>query len=244
MKKLFVLMKKDIYNALTEKTSLLMISVSVCFCPILYYLVGADMMKNAGIYIASMFSFFNLAILPMSVFPLIIAEEKENQTLAVLKRSGIGDGLFLLSKALTVIVLELLCSAVIFFFCGPERSWFPIYQVFNFLITAALLPVGGIVALYAKDKNSANVYATFGVLFMMCVPVFSIEMERLGVFSKVLPTTLLTSVFYPMVSGVTVGPSEIVLSVVVWSLWSAAGYIAWIVIYKKKGGIQISNSVN
>ena len=116
MKKMWVLIGKDIRDGLTEKTSLQMLCVPVVFTVIFKYLVFSR--GDVTIfYILWMCTFFNVALLPMCLFPLLVTQEKETHTLPVLIRSGVSEQKMLLSKAAATLCIELISAALMGIIC-------------------------------------------------------------------------------------------------------------------------------
>lgn len=235
IKKWMNLFQKDVRDSLTEKTSLLMISVSIVFEIILNFL--SLYMEFEYPYTANllMCSVFNLAILPMCIFPLLVAEEKEKQTASVLYRMGISERAFLMSKAAAAVAVELAVGVLLCLIVGIGYRLILVHALCNLFAAIALLPFGGIVAIYAADKNSVNVYCTAGVLFMMMAPIFSVAGGKLLFLNRWLPSCLVTEVYLPLMLEITPGGKDIVSAAGVTLAWFVGGMLIFYILYRKNG---------
>lgn len=234
MKKMWVLIGKDIRDGLTEKTSLQMICVPVVFTLVFKYLVFS--IENVTIlYILWICTFFNVALLPMCVFPLLVTQEKEKHTLPILCRSGVSVREILLSKAAATLCIELLSAALMGIICDLEVRRLVFYLAVNIVVSVVLLPFGGIVGIFAVDKNSTNVYSTFGVLFMMINPLFTIGAGMWSKLGKILPSSLLSEVFFPWIFEGRFSAGQLMMYIGAAAVWMAAGGLTFCVLYKKFG---------
>lgn len=235
MKKMFVLIRKDIRDAVTEKTSLLMASVPIVFSILFKYIVFA-VGKEILWYILYSCSFYNIALMPMCVFPLLVTQEKEKQTLPVLLRSGVSRREMLGAKAAAATGIELFSAAVIALVCELNLWQLVSYLALNVLISVCLLPIGGIVGIFAVDKNSTNVYSTFGVLFMMLTPLFSIaRIDVLGDVCRLLPSALFSEVYFPWIHTGELSWQQLTVSGGITVVWFIAGWFIYLYLLKKYG---------
>lgn len=235
VKKMSVLIRKDIRDAVTEKTSLLMVSVPIVFSVLFKYIVFA-VGKEMLWYILYLCSFFNIALMPMCVFPLLVTQEKEKRTLPVLLRSGVSRREILGAKAAAAIGIEFVSAAVIGLVCELNLWQLVSYLALNILISVCLLPIGGIVGIFAVDKNSTNVYSTFGVLFMMITPLFSIErINVLGDVCRLFPSALFSEVYFPWIQTGGLSWQQLAVSGGVTVVWFIAGGFIYLFLLKKYG---------
>ena len=154
-----------------------------------------------------------------------------------LLRAGVTPGAFLASKALTALCVELFCSILICLINGVVAQ-IGLCLICNLLAVLTLLPVGGLVGILAKDKNTVNVYSSFPVFFMMLAPSFFFLGGPLQTIRKILPSALLTEVLQPVFLGETPTAFDLVLAslaLAVCLVWIAVGYVVFHIFYKKRG---------
>lgn len=153
----------------------------------------------------------------------------------MLYRMGVQESEFIASKAVAATVVELVCGILLCLIAGVHNQMTAVHMLCNLSAVIAMLPFGGIVAIYAADKNSVNVYSTAGVFFMMLAPIFSMAGERAALINKILPSCPVTEVFVPLILGQTHAPGNILKAVGVTVLWFTAGMLIFYIIYKKNG---------
>ena len=105
----------------------------------------------------------------------------------------------------------------------------------NLLATLTLLPVGGLVGILAKDKNTVNVYSSFPVFFMMLAPIFFFLGSPLQTIKKIFPSTLLTEVLQPVFLGAMPVTSDLILASLVTAAWIAAGWTVFFLVFRRHG---------
>ena len=85
MKKMWSLLKKDLWTSFTDKTIVLML-----FTPVLLGIIFKIVTYDEWMILLTM-SLFNLVLAPLCNFPLLITEEKERGTLPLLFRSKVTE---------------------------------------------------------------------------------------------------------------------------------------------------------
>ena len=65
---------------------------------------------------------FNIVLVPLTDFPLLLVEEKERDTLSLLFRSGVTLAQFAAAKAVACLVVGELMAVVVFLIAGADMS--------------------------------------------------------------------------------------------------------------------------
>lgn len=234
IKRFLTLVKKDVRDCFTEKTALLMTAVPVVFALVFRLLFSDGGYGDMAEWITLVCLLFNLSLLPLSVLPLLIGEEKEQGTVPALLRAGVTPAAFLGSKALTALIVELFCSFLICLINGVTAQ-IGLCLLCNLLAALTLLPIGGLVGILAKDKNTVNVYSSFPVFFMMLAPIFFFLGSPLQTIKKFFPSTLLTEVLQPMFLGEAPPTSDLILASLVTAVWIAAGWTVFFWLFRRYG---------
>ena len=86
MKKMWTLLKKDLWTSFTDKTIVLML-----FTPVMLGIIFRIVTYDTWMILLTM-SLFNLVLAPLCNFPLLITEEKDRGTLPLLFRSKVTVG--------------------------------------------------------------------------------------------------------------------------------------------------------
>lgn len=247
-KRIIALTKKDIITCFTNKSSLMMLITPFFFC-IFYSWILAGRDTNLEEYFILLLSCqFNLSIAPVSILPTLIAEEKEAGTMGILYRAGVGKKEFLCAKMASVMAIMLGEALLMFVFTKTDAAFLLPYLLLHILIAVALLPLGLIVAVIARDQNSASVYSTIPVIVLMACPVFSDELDVLRQLSAFLPTYALSEILVPYMkkSAPRVGTGVFmenptwftesgVLAIICCVVWLCLGMYIFLCLYRKKG---------
>ena len=228
MKRMWTLLKKDIWTSFTDKTILLM-----AFTPAILAMIFRMVYFDPWMLILTT-GLFNIVLVPLTDFPLLLVEEKERDTLSLLFRSGVTLAQFAAAKAVACLVVGELMAVVVFLIAGADMSLLPEYLLIHLAGVTALLPWGFLTGAYAKDQNSVNVYAAVSVVAVYVAPVFSYWNVAFGRVAEFLPTGILGVVLkklQPMEGFMDV---SLVWGGAVCAVWFLAGIASLFVIRKKR----------
>ena len=228
MKRMWTLLKKDIWTSFTDKTILLM-----AFTPAILAMIFRMVYFDPWMLILTT-GLFNIVLVPLTDFPLLLVEEKERDTLSLLSRSGVTLAQFAAAKAVACLVVGELMAVVVFLIAGADMSLLPEYLLIHLAGVTALLPWGFLTGVYAKDQNSVNVYAAISVVAVYVAPVFSYWNVAFGRVAEFLPTGILGVVLkkiQPMEGFMDV---SLAWGSAVCVFWFLAGLAVLLVIRKKR----------
>lgn len=230
-KRLYTLMKKDIVTCFTDKTTLIMLAMPVFFC--VFCTMTMESLRDG--YILILCSIFNLSLTSICILPTLIADEKDKGTIIILYRAGVSNREFVGAKVGVVMMLTFVIALLMFFATHADTRALFVYLILNMMAAATLIPIGAIVAIFAKDQNSANVYSTLPILIFMLCPAFALESDVCKQFSKILPTNMIPAILFDYLKGPVPFTREFVFSLVVCLIWFFIGCVVFLYLYKKKG---------
>lgn len=236
-KRIYTLMKKDLVTCFTNKTILLMLVTPLFFCIFYSWILenrgfGNDMEQYFVLLLCCQ---FNLSIMPVSMLPTLIAEEKEKGTIETLYRAGVRNREFICAKMAAVMIVMIGMSMIMFVVTKTSPAYLLLYLLLHILIALVLLPIGLIVAVIAGDQNSANVYSTVPVVVLMVCPAFSYEVGVLKRLSAFLPTNAISAILIPYIEKSVLFSRAGVLSVVCCTVWFILGMYIFHFFYRKTG---------
>lgn len=234
MKKMWTLLKKDLWTSFTDKTIVLML-----FTPVMLGIIFRIVTYDTWMILLTM-SLFNLVLAPLCNFPLLITEEKDRGTLPLLFRSKVTVGQFTASKAAASLLTGECMSAVVFFIAGADPALLPQYLLINLVCMASFLPYGFLTALYARDQNSVNVYSTLSVILAFVIPVFSYWNLAFGSIAVFIPTSFMGTVLSQVNPVEGFLDSSPVWSLAVCVIWFAAGLAILCAVRKKRAFFPVS----
>lgn len=228
MKKIWTLLKKDLWTFSTDKVLCTMVLIPP-FLAVVFRIVIDDPML-----VLLTCGLFNLVLSSTYLYPLLIAEEKGHGTIPLLVRSGVNERSFIVSKTAASFIQGMAAALVLFLISGAAPSVLPGYLAFNLFIMFCLLPYGLITALFAKEVNDVHVMATPGMCLFFIPPVFSAWALIFDTAAQFLPTGT-AEFFLPMLSYEygyrNVSPAQ---TLIVCPVWFAAGVIILYTIHRKR----------
>ena len=134
---------------------------------------------NAAFFGLSMGTLINIVFGGANTMCVLIAEEKEKNTLNVLITSTVSAMDFLLSNALAALTMTVVMNAIIYLICGVYVVPFPMFMLVTTLSGLASIALGAAVGLISKNQLSASsIIIPFVMVFMM-IPMFATFMPIL-----------------------------------------------------------------
>ncbi len=218
MGKFCTLLKKDLWASFQDK-----MVVTMLLCPVVLGLLFRFAIYGSWLILLAV-SVLNMVLAPLCSCPLLIAAEKEQGTLLLLRRSKVGAGEFIISKSAAAVLTGLIAAVLICVIAEADRAVLAEYLLVNFAVMISLMPFGLLTAVFAKDQNSLNVYPMPGVLLFYVLPVFSLFHPLFGELARWVPTG-----FYGVILDQTAPLEYRIIDVsYIWSgivcaVWFAAG---------------------
>ncbi len=228
------LIKKDFKNCVMNKNLLVSLAIPVLFC-VLYNYLFSDMIGMDGAYVLQLCAIMSIAIVPATILPMMIAEEKEKYTLRSLMLANVKGIEFLAAKLEVCLVLTLIDALLIFFLAGGEAEHLIVYIAAVLLASFGLSFLGAVTGLLAKDQSSAGTISTPLLLIIMIPPLFSGLNEVITKIAVLVPTTSFRTMFLSAVNGKDLFGKDNVIAFAVCIAWIVVGYVVFHVFYKRKG---------
>ena len=228
------LTKKDFKNCFSNKNLLASLAIPVGFC-ILYNYLFSGIVGLESTYVLQMCAIFAIAIVPTTILPVMIAEEKEKYTLRSLMMARVRGQEFLASKLLVCLLMTLLDAAAVFFITGGDMKDFPVYTGAVLLASAGLCFLGALAGLLARDQASAGTIGAPLMLLTMLPPLFGGLNETLEKVSVAVPTTSFQTIYNGVTQNQELLAKNNLIALGVCALWIGAGYILFNLFYQRKG---------
>lgn len=223
------LIKKDFKNCFLNKNIFLMMIVPIFFC-FIYRNITKD-----PTYVLWLCAMFSISIIPTTVLPMMVAEEKEKNTLRSLMLANVTAFEFLFSKAFVCVLLTLVDALIVFFIMKTDTTLLPIYTGSIILSTTSLLLLGAVAGLFSKDQASAGTIATPLMLIVMMPSVFSGLSEFMEKVSILVPTTSFRTLLFSQIDGLPFLSYENMIAVIVCLVWLVIGWILFKIMFKRFG---------
>lgn len=228
-------------RAFMGKNCIIMPIFAVGFTILMRYLYG-EMAGNAEVssetmnaYALSMGLVMNVGMTGIYCTSLLLAEEKEKNTLRVLMNSSVNGVEFFLGSLIPVFLITAILNFVLIPLSGFEISgsaWLPFVVV---SVTSSLTSciIGMILGIFSKNQVSAGTVTTPVLLILLLVPIFSDYVEAMQGISEF----VFTGVMMDTIAHIASGADELLSakSVGIMAVEVIAAALLFLYFYKKNG---------
>lgn len=231
---MYTLLKKDVKSCLVNKNILVSVLIPIFFC-ILYRYLFSGLGDGMQGFVLNISAIFSISIIPTSILPIMIAEEKEKYTLRSLMLARVRGYEFLLSKILVCLGMTIVVSTAVFFIAGGKGEAYPAYIGAAMISAAGLCLLGALAGLLSKDQASAGTISAPLTLLTMLPPMFSGFNDTFEKISVVVPTTSFQTIYTAAEAGKSVLTRSGVTAFIVCAVWVAGGAVLFNIFYRRKG---------
>lgn len=228
------LIKKDIKYCVKNVNLFLSLALPVIFC-VIYKVVLSGVAGLDDTYILEICAIFSIGVVPTTVLPVMIAEEKEKYTLRSLMLAQVEGMEFLLGKLVVCIGLTVADAVLVFGIAGGKMENLAVYVLMVLLASAGLSFLGAVAGLTAKDQTAAGTIGAPLLLIVMLPPLFSGLNESIEKLAVLAPTTSFQTVFLSAAKGGKILSESNLMAFAVCAVWIIMGYVVFHVFYKRKG---------
>lgn len=220
----------------TNKNMLIMILLPIGFA-VLYQTIFGDV-KEAGMpsnFVLTLCELLNLSAIPLTGLAMMVAEEKEKNTLRVLMLSDVSALEYIFSKIISVLVLMELITIVIFFITATQLSYLPMFLLVTTVTSISMLLFGSVVGLLSKDQMSTSTLSTPLMILFLIPPMFQNMNEVIDKIASIVPTTRMMAIINDAMNGMSILSQEHLLDFGIILAWILLGVVTFAMMYRKKG---------
>lgn len=129
----------------------------ISLLPLLLVIIFGTISKNnpefplSGISLLSLGINMNLVFVSTFAISMMIAEEKEKQTLRTLMLSSVKPLEFIISKGVVIFVLSFITNSAIYIFTGLSYNLFAYYVIISIPLAWVMMLIGASIGLIAKN---------------------------------------------------------------------------------------------
>ncbi|MDF2543809.1 MAG: hypothetical protein K0S47_3527 [Herbinix sp.] len=234
IRKVRAMLKKEVKSMPKNKNVLF-----ICLLPLLFAMMYTNLFSDPNLGMGKMDILFmclsmNLVLVSSFMIAMLIAEEKEKNTLRTLILSGVEPMEFLLGKILVTFIFSEFTNIAIFFIIGLDAKYLGLYALFTTLVMLCMIGLGAVIGLISPNQMSTGVIGMPILIVLFMVPIFAMISETLMKIAKFLPTYNIKVLLDRVVQGQTIGMDSLyeVGVILAWILISA---VAFIITFKKVG---------
>lgn len=185
--KVIALFKKDFKDTLKNGHCLLMALLPILLTA-LYRFLNFGGISLERQFVLTLGLLMNMSLMPISVMSLMIAEEKEKNTLRTLMLSNVSAADFLASKSLMIFLLAQAVNLVIYAVTGTGSIGIARFLLVTSLAILCMMLFGAVVGLLCRNQMSTGMLsAPFALLFMLPAIFAQID-EGIARFARFTPT--------------------------------------------------------
>ncbi len=232
-RKVKAIYQKEMVDMIKNVNALIMFALPLVFA-VLYSKVMPIQEALGADWLLMLTVALNLCMAPLSLLPMIIAEEKEKNTLRTLMLSNVSAMEFIGGKVLAVYTATELINLLLFILIGVAWSQLSIFLLVTSLGSICLLVIGAVFGLLARDQMSTGLYSVTGMLLFLLPTVFSSFNSFFSSLSKIIPTAVIFRLFTMMVQGEG-NWIDWVSNLAVLLIWTFCSLIVFKWIFKRKG---------
>jgi len=174
---------------LSKNVKDVMKNIQVLILFVVYPAVGFIMTQSINVekgFFISVFATMHFVFTPIVVSAHMISEEKEKNTLRVLRMSGITSTEFFLSTAVFIIFLDCISGSTFIFMAGEGGIDPALYYSAAIMGSAVSIILGMCIGTFSKGSSAANGLAIPLGLFFSFLPMLSYFNKGLESVSKYL----------------------------------------------------------
>lgn len=230
------LVTKEFKDMKNKKNAMFLYLLSVVLC-VLYknILVGKeDGMEPWQLLI--MCASMGLVMGTSYVSSMLIAEEKEKNTLRTMLLSGLKPIEFFLGKGTVSLILTMLTNVFMFFYLGIDISILPMYLLLTTVIAIILNLFGAVVGMLSPNQMATGVIGLPILAIFLFIPVFAEIDQTIAKVAEFIPVYSMNKMLTSMFNGHGIfNISQHGYDFLVIACWMVIGLLVFTGVYKKVG---------
>lgn len=225
------LFKKDMKDTLRNANVMILLVLPLFFCLLYKYILAFDMGTDMVLFMTTAMC---LAMVPTSFLAMLVAEEKEKNTLRTLMLSGVSSVEFIASKMLVTWILMEVVNIINFLLLGLAPGLLPVYLLATTLGSISLLLFGATIGILCRDQMSTGVLAT-PVMLVFLIPSIMAQFNAVfAVIADFTPIDHVMHLFFSIEQGQSFFSVGNLKSLGVLLCWIAIAALCYSLAYRKK----------
>ncbi|NFB54911.1 ABC transporter permease [Clostridium botulinum] len=236
IRRINALLKKEIKdfakNMNVSVMYLLPIMFSIIYSKLLRSNSTNDVMNTINILILCVG--MNISLISSMVISMLIAEEKEKNTLRTLILSAVSPWEFLAGKVLITFLVSEVINIVIFFSIGCDIQYLGKYILITTLVLFSMIEIGAIIGIISPNQMATGVFNMPVVMIFFVIPMFAEVNKTIETIAKFLPSYHMNIMIARLFKGETFG-IESTRSIAIILAWIIIALIAFAFTYSRRG---------
>lgn len=229
------LFKKELKDLSKNINVLFMCILPIIFCFIYSKMLGGNPANQLGkISVLNLCLGMNLVLVSGFVIAMLIAEEKEKNTLRTLMLSCVSPIEFLLGKALITLVLSVAINIIMFFMVGLNAQYLGKYILISTLVVLSIIELGAVIGLISKNQMDTGIVGMPLLMTLLMVPMFAKVNNTVGKIASLLPNYNLFVILNKLFNDEAIN-ANVIYNLCVILVWIIVAAAVFAYAYCKKG---------
>ena len=192
-------------------------------------LIGGNTSSSNGgkIYMLNMCVGMNITIVSCFVMSILIAEEKEKNTLRTLMLSGVSPLEFFTGKALITFVTSETINVVMFFIFKINTQYLVPYILLTTLVVFSMIGMGVIVGIVSPNQMATGVVGMPILMIFLLIPTFTRFSKTVTKIAELLPNYNMNLILEKVFKGEGIGNGATysIAVILIWIIITATGFV-------------------
>lgn len=236
IRRINALLKKEIKDFAKNMNVSVMYLLPIMFSIIYSKLLGNnssnDVMNRINILILCVG--MNISLISSMVISMLIAEEKEKNTLRTLILSAVSPWEFLTGKVLITFLVSEVINIAIFFSIGCDIQYLGKYILITTLVLFSMIEIGAIIGIISPNQMATGVFSMPVVMIFFVIPAFAKANKTIEAIAKFLPSYHMNIMIARLFKGETF-VIESIRSIAIILAWIIIALIAFAFTYSRRG---------
>ncbi|APH14977.1 ABC-2 type transporter family protein [Clostridium sporogenes] len=133
----------------------------------------------------------NISFISSMVVAMMIAEEKEKNTLRTLMLSSVSPWEFLTGKAIITIFISEIVNIAMLFIIGFDANYLVKYVLITSLLLFSMIEIGAIVGVFCKNQMATGIYSIPVIMIFYVIPMAAKTNTIMGTIANLLPNLII-----------------------------------------------------
>lgn len=224
--KVGALFRKDMKDALKNGNFILLAALPLLFT-VLYRFMSFDGFQMDQQFVLTLGLLMTLTLLPLSTMSMMIAEEKEKNTLRTLMLSNVSATEFLLSKSLVIFLLMQVVNLLIYMITGMPASGLPRFLLVTSCSSVCMILFGALIGILSKNQMSTGMLSAPFALVLLIPAAFAQISDGFASVARFIPS-------YAMIQLISGTEDDLLLPIAVLLAWTVLAALLFGAAYRRK----------
>lgn len=232
IKRVNALFKKEVKDFGKNVNVSIMCILPIMFSFIYSKLLGSNSSSKSAVIIMCLG--INLTLVSSFIIAMLIAEEKEKNTLRTLMLSAVSPWEFLAGKAFITLLISVIINVAMFFIVGIQIQYLGKYILLSTLVVISMIEIGAIIGLVSPNQMATGVSGTPVLMIFFILPMFAQVNKTLKTIAEFLPNYNMNLLLHKVFSGESIGTGE-AYNIAVILVWIIIAAVVFMCTYAKRG---------